>query len=795
MNIEDASKNRSKIRSYFNKIGLTQNLDTLRGLSRDERILKQKERIEKAIEEETNPIEKKKFQNLLNNYLAANDAIGKFLKEKSKVEIVSSEYKDKEGKVKKTTRNKNIGSLRSEYKKEIIKNQEEKQEKIKSNFTNEKLAKYFEEAKKLIKEIDELEISINRAHLEMVDRLPGAEEYFDDLLNEKEKLENSLDNIKREEYTAYRSAKLISLNEDLKKEGHIARVDSTKEDLKFISEALLTGNPVFLHGPTGTGKTSLARFAAKELTLHRPYMVYCNPQTKESNIFGRQSIDVENGASKTYFDLGPLAKAMKEGKVCIFDEFTSLPKEQMSMIKGILNHKVGDSVDIPGNGDIKIKEGFQIIYTANLKSDKNKERNDLPPEMANESAMLNLEIKYQSPEEGYDIFLSRIINDEGSTNFSSFDLENTIPNLLKAMKDIQDAYQGVSSRDFMETLNMQDGGSSKIVSLKKFVLNQRSISQLLDIWNIRKKRENNISFIEFLDKSLLKALNFGEYKEDKLLATKILVNRGLLSTISAKELGLDEDDLSIGSRSVSTEKSNLDKSISSSKEIITMTIQELAELDPYGVKAKFREDDIENGFVNKSGKKIIPDEYIPPLENIKSVDLDKLDKALENLNSKARIDRNIENGSITITLNSNDMKYLKTKEKALKQFENANHTPIDITENFQKLLWDTITKKTLQIVIINHGETSPEEREKLVKDMDILGYRPLTVAESTALAIKRVDLFDKYKNTYFNSYITHKVDSVLHAPYFGWVGGWRGLGAVDVGLDWDDLSRFVFVRK
>ena len=90
MNIEDASKNRSKIRSYFNKIGLTQNLDTLRGLSRDERILKQKERIEKAIEEETNPIEKKKFQNLLNNYLAANDAIGKFLKEKSKVEIVSS---------------------------------------------------------------------------------------------------------------------------------------------------------------------------------------------------------------------------------------------------------------------------------------------------------------------------------------------------------------------------------------------------------------------------------------------------------------------------------------------------------------------------------------------------------------------------------------------------------------------------------------------------------------------------------------------------------------------------------
>ena len=40
-----------------------------------------------------------------------------------------------------------------------------------------------------------------------------------------------------------------------------------------------------------------------------------------------------------------------------------------------LNAKIGDSVNIVGNGRVKIERGFHMTFTANLKSEKNPERN------------------------------------------------------------------------------------------------------------------------------------------------------------------------------------------------------------------------------------------------------------------------------------------------------------------------------------------------------------------------------------------------------------------------------------
>jgi len=128
---------------------------------------------------------------------------------------------------------------------------------------------------------------------------------------------------------------------------------------------------MFLHGPTGTGKTSLARFAATHFTGKDLEMIFCNPQTKESNVWGKTGIKpAEGGAIETVEIYGPLAKAMLDGKTVIFDEFTALPKEQMVFIKGAFNAKVGDRINIVGNGIMKIKAGFQMIFTANLKSEK-----------------------------------------------------------------------------------------------------------------------------------------------------------------------------------------------------------------------------------------------------------------------------------------------------------------------------------------------------------------------------------------------------------------------------------------
>ena len=171
---------------------------------------------------------------------------------------------------------------------------------------------------------------------------------------------------------AARVVELIRYRRGLHFEGHIASTPSVVANLQKIGTRMITGKSVFLHGPTGTGKTSLGRFAARHFTGQDAEMVYCNPQTREANIWGKTGIrPTEGGGMQTVDIFGPLAKAMQEGKAVVFDEFTALPKEQMVFIKGIFNAKPGDTVNVVGNGRVKITPGFQMIFTANLKSDKN----------------------------------------------------------------------------------------------------------------------------------------------------------------------------------------------------------------------------------------------------------------------------------------------------------------------------------------------------------------------------------------------------------------------------------------
>ncbi|MEI6397088.1 MAG: AAA family ATPase [Candidatus Taylorbacteria bacterium] len=278
-----------------------------------------------------------------------------------------------------------------------------------------------------------------------------------------------------------RQAELVKYKEDLSHGGHICITPSVEKDLEAIGDRMLTGKPMFLHGPTGTGKTSLARFAATHFTGETPEMVFCNPQTKESNVWGKTGIrPAKGGAIETVEIYGPLSKAMTEGKAVIFDEFTALPKEQMVFLKGIFNAKVGDKINIVGNGIVEIKPGFQMIFTANLKSEKNPERQDLPPEIAREFEQNNLKVKYTPQGEAYDIMLSRLLNRDGSLDMSFHDLNTTLPNLCKVMADIQESYTNETDKKVAKEAGAMDA-SDKVYSLKKFVMTQGSVEAILSL--------------------------------------------------------------------------------------------------------------------------------------------------------------------------------------------------------------------------------------------------------------------------------------------------------------------------
>lgn len=396
----------------------------------------------------------------------------------------------------------------------------------------------------------------------------------------KNKLEN-------EDQIIVRQAELLENKQSLSESGHICITPSVAKDLEAIGDRMLTGKPVFLHGPTGTGKTSLARYAAVHFTGKDSEMVFCNPQTKESNVWGKTGIKpAPNGAIETVEIHGPLAKAMVEGKTVIFDEFTALPKEQMVFIKGIFNAKVGDKINIVGNGIVEIQPGFQMIFTANLKSEKNPERQDLPPEVAREFEQNNIKINYINKEEAYDVMLSRMLNQDGSLDMSYYDLNTTLPNLARVMSEIQESYTNATDKEVARKAGALDA-SGKVHSLKKFVMTQGSIEAILSSWSIEKKmKRTDDSFSEFLDQRFKTALTFEEYsKEDRILVAKILASRGFLLTLTPQELGLPDDVFTLNTIKAMRGAEAEEELKSESGNVKHLNFKEVAELDPFEKRA------------------------------------------------------------------------------------------------------------------------------------------------------------------------------------------------------------------
>ncbi len=385
-----------------------------------------------------------------------------------------------------------------------------------------------------------------------------------------------------------RQAELIEYKENLAKSGHICITPNVEKDLEAIGDRMLTGKPMFLHGPTGTGKTSLARFAATHFTGKNPEMVFCNPQTKESNVWGKTGIKpAKGGAIETVEIYGPLAKAMIEGKTVIFDEFTALPKEQMVFIKGVFNAKVGDRINIVGNGIVEIAPGFQMIFTANLKSEKNPERQDLPPEIAREFEQNNLEVKYTRPDEAYDIMLSRLLNSDGSLDMSFYDLNTTLPNLCKVMAEIQESYTNETDKEVARRAGAMDA-SGKVYSLKKFVMTQGSVEAILSSWLIEKQTgKQERTFAEFLDERFKTALTFKEYpKEDRILVAKILASKGFLLTLTAEDLDLPEDIFKLNTIKAMRGEDAVEELKNESGAVKHLTLKDIAELDPFEKRAE-----------------------------------------------------------------------------------------------------------------------------------------------------------------------------------------------------------------
>jgi len=80
--------------------------------------------------------------------------------------------------------------------------------------------------------------------------------------------------------------------------------------------------PLLIKGPTGCGKTRFIQHMAAR--LNRPlYTVACHDDLTAADLVGRHLI----GDGETYWQDGPLSKAVREGAICYLDEIVEARKD------------------------------------------------------------------------------------------------------------------------------------------------------------------------------------------------------------------------------------------------------------------------------------------------------------------------------------------------------------------------------------------------------------------------------------------------------------------------------------
>ncbi len=117
--------------------------------------------------------------------------------------------------------------------------------------------------------------------------------------------------------------------------------------------------PLLIKGPTGCGKTRFIQYMAAK--LDRPlYTVACHDDLTASDLVGRHLI----GNGETYWQDGPLTKAVREGAICYLDEVVEARKDTTVVL-----HPLSDDrrlLPIERTGELlKAPKDFMLVVSYN----------------------------------------------------------------------------------------------------------------------------------------------------------------------------------------------------------------------------------------------------------------------------------------------------------------------------------------------------------------------------------------------------------------------------------------------
>ncbi len=194
----------------------------------------------------------------------------------------------------------------------------------------------------------------------VIEVVPAEEKQVDNeqLLELQEQVESLRDQLDKLEAAAPKQIEIkVADRKPVKVEGLAHPV------LPEVIEMMEAREPLFIVGPTGSGKTHLAEQAAEVLECERFGSISCTAGMSESQIVGR-AIPTGKAGQFTYCDT-PFLDCYEKGGLFLFDEMDAADPNVLLLINSAMSN---GSMRIPGRwkNPIAVRhENFMVIAAAN----------------------------------------------------------------------------------------------------------------------------------------------------------------------------------------------------------------------------------------------------------------------------------------------------------------------------------------------------------------------------------------------------------------------------------------------
>ncbi len=131
------------------------------------------------------------------------------------------------------------------------------------------------------------------------------------------------------------------------------------DEIEIFEQAHRRQLAIMLKGPTGCGKTRFVEHMAAR--LGRPLvLISCHDDLSANDLVGRFLIRHDG----TYWNDGPLTRAVREGAICYLDEVVEARQDTIVVIHPLTDHRRLLTIDKTGE-TVEAAAGFQLVVSYN----------------------------------------------------------------------------------------------------------------------------------------------------------------------------------------------------------------------------------------------------------------------------------------------------------------------------------------------------------------------------------------------------------------------------------------------